>query len=249
MDRDDHDGRVALVTGSSRGVGAETVRRLVGHGFATVINYRDKARRAETLAEELRAAGTTALPVRADLTDAMAVERMLASVDREFGRLDLLILNASGGMERDAAPDYALRLNRDAQVRLAEAAVPLLGDGGRIVFVTSHQAHFHGIRPVPDAYRPVAASKQAGERALRDRIPSFDRAGVRLTVVSGDLITDTITVRLLERAEPGTVAARAAGVGTLLTVAEFADAVVAAALDAHTPTGHTVFVGGRDYLA
>ncbi|HLT61624.1 MAG TPA: hypothetical protein VK020_10555, partial [Microlunatus sp.] len=84
---------------------------------------------------------------------------------------------------------------------------------------------------------------------LRDRIPSFDRAGVRLTVVSGDLITDTITVRLLERAEPGTVAARAAGVGTLLTVAEFADAEVAAALDALSPTGHTVFVDGRDYLA
>ncbi len=239
---------MALVTGSSRGVGAETVRGLVRRGIAAVINYRDKANRAEALAAELQAEGGSVLAVRADLTDGAAVARMFDAIGEKFGRLDVVILNASGGMERGAAADYAMALNRDAQVRLVEGAQRLMTAGGRIVFVTSHQAHFYGERPVPDAYRPVAESKQAGELALRRLIPELGRSGLRLTVVSGDMITDTITVKMLERAEPGTVAAREAGAGSLLTVQEFADTIIAATLDQDTPTGHTVYVGGADYL-
>ncbi|WP_152360802.1 SDR family oxidoreductase [Microlunatus speluncae] len=241
-------GRVALVTGSSRGVGAETVRGLVRRGFAAVINYRDKANRAEALAAELRAEGGSVLTVRADLTDGAAVGRMFEVITETFGRLDLVILNASGGMEREVAADYAMTLNRDAQLGVVEAAGRLMGPGGRIVFVTSHQAHFFRERAVPDAYRPVAESKLAGELALRELIPDLDHSGLRLTVVSGDMITDTITVKMLERAQPGTVAAREAGAGSLLTVQEFSCAIIAAALDDHSPTGHTIYVGGADYL-
>lgn len=237
------------MTGSSRGVGAETVRGLVRRGIAAVINYRDKAKRAEALAEEVRAEGGSVITVRADLTDPAAVDRLCDAVDEEFGRLDYLILNASGGMERDVSPDYAMRLNRDAQVQLAERALRLLVPGSKIVFVTSHQSHFYGQRPVPDAYRPVAESKLAGELALRDRIPALEQAEVRLTVVSGDMIADTITVKMLERAQPGTVAAREDGAGSLLTVRSFAEAVVTAALDDDSPTGHTIYVGGADYLS
>ncbi len=95
----------------------------------------------------------------------------------------------------------------------------------------------------------MAESKLAGERALRERIPALDEAGIRLAVVSGDLIADTITVRMLERSEPGTVAAREAGAGSLLTVQSFAEAVVTATLDEDAPSGHTVYVGGADYLS
>ena len=240
---------MALVTGSSRGVGAETVRGLVRQGISAVINYRDKAKRAETLAEELRAAGGSVITVQADITDPAAVDRLCDVVAAEFGRLDYLILNASGGMERDVSPDYAMVLNRDSQIYLAERAQRLMPPGGKIVFITSHQSHFYGQRPVEGAYRPVAESKLAGERALRERIPALDEAGIRLTVVSGDLIADTITVRMLERSEPGTVAAREAGAGSLLTVQSFAEAVVTATLDEDAPTGHTVYVGGADYLS
>lgn len=245
---DDHAGKVALVTGSSRGVGAETVRGLVRQGIAAVVNYRDKANRANALADELRAEGGRVLTVQADVTDSASVKHLRDAIVEEFQGLDLLILNASGGMERDADETYAMRLNRDAQVTLVETMLPVLRPGGRIVFVTSHQAHFFGQREVPDAYRPVAESKQAGERALRERIPTLEAAGLKLTVVSGDLIADTITVKMLERAQPGTVAAREAGAGRVLTVPEFAEAVVAAALDPAAPSGETIFVGGADYL-
>jgi 3-oxoacyl-[acyl-carrier protein] reductase len=172
---------------------------------------------------------------------------MLGTVKAAYGRIDVLILNASGGMERDVDPGYALRLNRDAQLSLVEQAMDLMPRGSRIVFVTSHQAHFHGSRQVIDAYEPVARSKRAGEDALRARIPELTARGIDLIVVSGDMIEGTITVVLLERASPGIVDARRSQVGQIPTVQEFASAVASAATAVH-PTGHTVYVGGHDYL-
>ncbi|WP_432278091.1 SDR family oxidoreductase [Nocardia carnea] len=193
------------------------------------------------------AAGGHASAIGADLSDAAAVTAMLDEIRREFGRLDVLVLNASGGLERDADPGYALRLNRDAQVRLATLALPLMPAGGRIVFVTSHQAHFHDRGgPLPQGYEPVAASKRAGEHALRALIPDFTAHGIGFVVVSGDMIDGTIVVRLLERRDPEAVATRRTG-GPLPTLDQFAEAV-AGSIDTVVPCGHTTYVGGHDYL-
>lgn len=240
-------GRVALVTGASRGIGAETARLLAAAGARVFVNYREKVRRAGRVVEEITEAGGVAFAVGADLTDPAAVRAMIEDIRERCGRLDLLVLNASGGMERDAGPDYALRLNRDAQLSLVDAALPVLAPSARIVFVTSHDAHFHGDRPTFDAYEPVAASKRAGEDALRQRIPDLTARGITLVIVSGDMIEGTITPTLLERRHPGAIEARRAQAGSLPTVAEFA-AEVAAAATAPVDSGHTVYVGGEDYL-
>jgi len=171
---------------------------------------------------------------------------MLEDIKRRFGRLDILVLNASGGLERDADPCYAMRLNRDAQARLARVAVPLMPPGGRIVFVTSHQAHFHGHKPVPAEYLPVAVSKRAGEDALREMRATFEPKQIALVVVSGDMIDGTSTVRLLERWNPDAVAARRA-VAPLPTVSEFASAIVRA-IQEPDQDRETIYVGGQDYL-
>jgi 3-oxoacyl-[acyl-carrier protein] reductase len=118
--------------------------------------------------------------------------------------------------------------------------------GGRIVFVTSHQAHFHPRKPVPADYLPVAASKRAGEKALRQMRPTLEAKGVALVVISGDMIDGTITVRLLERRDPDAVAARRAA-APLPTVSEFASAIVRATQEADRD-GQTIYVGGADYL-
>ena len=89
-------GKTALVTGSSRGIGADTVRYFAQAGANVVINYRNKAPRAEKLAAELRGLGVEALVVGADLTDPESVQAMFAEVERTFGALDILVLNASG---------------------------------------------------------------------------------------------------------------------------------------------------------
>ncbi|MEV0703654.1 SDR family oxidoreductase [Saccharopolyspora sp. NPDC050389] len=240
-------GRIALVTGGSRGIGAETARLLGAAGARVFVNYREKAKRAQRVVDEIARAGGAASAVRADLTDQAAVAAMANEIRDLCGRLDVLVLNASGGMERDVPPDYALRLNRDAQLSLVDAAAPLLSPSARIVFVTSHQAHFHGSRPTYDEYEPVAASKRAGEDALRDRIPGLAARGISLVVVSGDMIEGTITPTLLERARPGIIGARRAQAGSLPTISGFATEIVSAAT-APLETGHTVYVGGEDYL-
>ncbi|MGV9676675.1 SDR family oxidoreductase [Nocardia sp. NPDC003482] len=239
--------RIVLITGASRGIGAQTARILAARGDHVVVNYREKRRRAQDLVDEIGAVGGSASIAGADLSDAAAATELIESTVARFGRLDALVLNASGGLEQGAPPGYAMAINRDAQVRLTRAALPRLSAGGRIVFVTSHQAHFHGRKPVPADYEPIAASKRAGEDALRAMIPEFDRRAIGFTVVSGDMIDGTIIVRLLGRRDPAAVAARTAH-GPLPTVPEFATAVADATTNPSDP-GATVYIGGPDYLA
>ncbi|GLJ79281.1 SDR family oxidoreductase [Microbacterium imperiale] len=235
-------GRTALVTGSSRGIGADTARYFAQAGANVVINFRNKAPRAEKLAAELRELGVEVLVVGADLTDRASVDEMFAAVRETFGHLDLLVLNASGGMEGGMAEDYALTLNRDAQVGTLESALPLLEDGSRVVFVTSHQAHFIRTTPTMPEYEAVALSKRAGEDALRERIEELSERGIGFVVVSGDMIEGTITATLLERANPGAIATRRESAGKLYNVSEFAAEIALAAVEP-IPADHTRLVG------
>ncbi|WP_395090111.1 SDR family oxidoreductase [Armatimonas sp.] len=231
--------KVALVTGASRGIGAATALLLAEGGTDVVINYRSKAPRAEEVAAQVESLGRQALLAQADITDAAERSAMAESVRAHFGHLDLLILNASGGMEKDKEAGYALRLNRDAQLATLDALLPLMAPGSRVVFVTSHWAHFYGTYPVAPVYEAVAASKKAGEDALRARIPELAARGIRLTIVSGDGIEGTITVKLLERVQRGALDSSR----DLPTIAEFAAAIVASATDDSLPSGHIAFIG------
>ncbi|HEU4806918.1 MAG TPA: SDR family oxidoreductase [Homoserinimonas sp.] len=235
-------GKRALVTGSSRGIGADTAGLLAAAGARVVINYRNKEKRALQLVEKIEAAGGSAIAVGADLTDPESVAAMMQTVNSEFGGLDVLVLNASGGMESGMAEDYAMLLNRDAQVGVLTAALPLLSPGSRVVFVTSHQAHFIRTTETMPEYQSVALSKRAGEDALREMIPQLQEAGIEFVVVSGDMIEGTITATLLERANPGAIDSRKQAAGRLYNVGEFAAEVAAAAVDP-VPADNTRYVG------
>lgn len=241
-------GKVALVTGSSRGIGADTAAYLAAAGAAVVVNYRSKAPRADKVVAAIEAAGGRAIAVGADLTDAASVTSMFEQAVAAFGPVDVLVLNASGGMETGMGEDYAMRLNRDAQVNVVDNALPHLADGARIVFVTSHQAHFIRTTPTMPEYVPVALSKRAGEDALRAKLPELEAAGVEFVVVSGDMIEGTITATLLERANPGAIAARKSDAGRLYNVSEFAAEVAAAAVDP-IPADNTRYVGDTSGFA
>lgn len=159
MDREP--ARIILVTGGSRGLGARVARQL--------------------------GSAETHVVVTRDISDEFESAEVIETIADRFGRLDTLILNSSDALDTGADPACAMRLNRDAQRRLALAALPLMPVGGRIVFVTSHQAHFFPDKAVPKGYTAVAASMRAGETALLTRRSEFRRAGVQLTVVSGDM--------------------------------------------------------------
>ncbi len=236
------DGLRALVTGSSRGIGAETAAYLAEAGASVVINFRNKEARAIKLVDKIVAAGGSAIAIGADLTDPVSVAAMFDTIESEWGGLDILVMNASGGMESGMAEDYAMQLNRDAQVTLLKTALPLLAPGSRVVFVTSHQAHFIHSTPTMPEYLPVALSKRAGEDALLEMIPILDAANIGFVVVSGDMIEGTITATLLERANPGAISARKDSAGRLYNVGEFAAEIAAAAVEP-IPENHTRLVG------
>jgi NAD(P)-dependent dehydrogenase (short-subunit alcohol dehydrogenase family) len=241
-------GARVLVTGSSRGIGADTVRYFAEAGAKVVVNYRNKEKRALQLVAKIEEAGGEAIAIGADLTDEASLATMFDTVRDAWGGLDVLVMNASGGMETGMAEDYALKLNRDAQVALLTAALPLLAPGSRVVFVTSHQAHFIRSTETMPEYLPVALSKRAGEDALREMLPQLETAGVEFVVVSGDMIEGTITATLLERSNPGAISSRKESAGKLYNVAEFAAEVASAAVDP-VPADHTRLVGDTSGFA
>lgn len=239
-------GRTALVTGASRGIGAAVAMLLAKQGADVAINFRSKGSRAEEIAAEVHGLGRRSLLAQADLTDESGVNAMAGAIKKTFGQLHVLVLNASGGLEKDKPASYAMELNLTAQVRVLDAMLPMMAAGGCIVFVTSHLAHFYGRKPVYAAYEEIAASKKAGEDALRSRMPQFEARGLRLAIVSGDMIEGTITPKLLERTQRGLIESRRGQAGVLPTVQEFAAAIVDAAADASRPNGHVAFVGTTD---
>lgn len=240
-------GKVALVTGASRGIGAAVAQILAERGADIVINYRSKVSRAEEIATNIRAMGRRVVLVQADITNESEVSEMMQSISTHFARLDLLVLNASGGLEKNKSANYAMDLNLTAQERLVDLAVPWMQSCGRIVFVTSHLAHFYGRKPVYDLYEPVAASKYAGEQALRARIAQLMDSGISLAVVSGDLIEGTITPKLMERSNRGFINERREQAGSLPSVEDFASVIADTCAYSSLSSGATVFVGSTEW--
>ncbi len=238
--------RVALLTGGSRGIGAATALTLAKHGYDVALTYRNKAARAQEVVESILQHGQRSLALACDLTNPGDVQRSIQEISQWSAHLDALVLNASGGLERDLValdPDYPTHLNRDAQLSFVEAALPLLAQGSTITLVTSHWAHLYGQMEQLPAYEPVAASKYAGEQALRARQDEFTALGIRLLVVTGDLIEGTITPKLLERTAPGLIAQRRATQGALPTATEMGQQVALATLNPTLVSGSLVVVG------
>ena len=136
-------GKVALVTGGSRGIGAAIVRRLAEDGAAVAFTYSASGAAAEALADEIEAQGRRALPLQADSADSEAVRGAVADTAARLGRLDILVNNA-GVLVRNRVEAVALEdldrmyaVNVRAPFVATQAAVPHLGEGGRVIMIGS----------------------------------------------------------------------------------------------------------------
>ena len=146
--------RVVLVTGASRGIGRAIALELARAGFAVGVNYLSRRDQAEATVATITAGGGEAAPFQADVADSQAVERLFASLDQRWGRLDALVNNAGVGARIDSltAIDDAtwrrtLAVNLDGAFYCLRAAVPRLraAGGGRIVNISSGAAKTGGL--------------------------------------------------------------------------------------------------------
>lgn len=197
---------VALVTGGSRGIGAETVRLLAKEGYAVGINYRERGDAADALADEIRASGGTAVAVQGDVGEPADIERMFAEVDDSLGRLTALVNNAGMvGCDRVVADfeaeflDRLMRVNVIGIMLCAREAVRRMstrlgGQGGAIVNVSSMAATIGG-RPRRTDY---ASSKRAVEGFTVGLAKEVGREGIRVNAVRPavtltDMVSDVTT--------------------------------------------------------
>lgn len=140
------DGKVALVTGASRGIGAAIATRLAEDGADVALTYRVGRDDAERIAKRIESAGRRALLIQADSADQEAVAGAVRRTAEELGRLDVLVNNAGIGtmapIEQltDDDRDRTIAVHVTAAFTAARAAAPLLGDGGRIISIGSNLA-------------------------------------------------------------------------------------------------------------
>lgn len=184
-------GRLTVVTGGGRGIGAAISRRLAADGSDVVIGYRSDRDAAERVAEDVRAAGRRALAVQADVTDAAAVEALLAAADG-LGPLTGLVTNAGAatavGRLEDLPVDAVradLELNLLGTLLPIRAAVPRLrAAGGAIVTISSGAATLGS----PGEFVHYAAAK-AGVDALTVGLSKELAAdGIRINAVAPGLV-------------------------------------------------------------
>lgn len=135
----EQNGKVAIVTGASRGIGASIAQRLGQDGFTVVVNYSGSAKSAEEVVAKIEAAGGHAITAQADVSDAATVARMFESAEAAFGGVDVLVNNA-GIMKLatiadsdDALFDSQIAINLKGTFNTLREAGKRLRDGGRIV--------------------------------------------------------------------------------------------------------------------
>jgi len=184
-------GRVALVTGASRGIGAAIASRLAQAGAAVAINYRESASKANDLASGLTQGGHRVLAVRCDVSQAEDVARMIQRVEAELGQVDILVNNAGIALRRTIDDlseedfDRTIAVNLKSAFLCVKAVLPGMRSKGwgRIVNITSGAARSAGT--IGPHYN---ASKAGMEGLTRGYAARLAASGITVNNVAPSLI-------------------------------------------------------------
>ncbi|PKG22018.1 enoyl-[acyl-carrier-protein] reductase FabL [Niallia nealsonii] len=181
--------KVALVTGSSRGIGKATAIRLAKEGYDIVINYARSKKAAEETAAEITALGRKVLLVKANVGDVEKIKYMFAEIKKEFGKLDVFVNNAASGVLRpimeleESHWNWTMNINSKALLFCAQEAAKLMDNGGKIVSISSLGA----IRYLEN-YTTVGVSKAAVEALTRYLAVELSPKNIIVNAVSGGAV-------------------------------------------------------------
>jgi 3-oxoacyl-[acyl-carrier protein] reductase len=185
-------GKTALITGGSRGIGAAIAARLAEDGAGLVIGYSGNAQAAETVAAEVRSMGRRTVAIQADIRDPAAVPRLFAEAVAAFGRVDIVVANA--GVElidtpftdySEAQHDLVFDINVKGTFFTLQEPARTLPDGGRIIFISSNTTRLllpgfavYGASKLAPHYFVQVLAKELGPRRItvNSVIPGATRA-------------------------------------------------------------------------
>jgi enoyl-[acyl-carrier protein] reductase III len=190
------EGKVALITGSGRGIGRAIALHLAERGADVVVNFFRNRAPAEETAHQIEKLGRRAVVVKADVGDPEGIERLFAATGQAFGALDILVCNAASGYNRPVMEqrikgwDWTMNINARAALFCAQKAVPLMRQRGRGYIV--NQSSIGSQRVLPD-YVVVGASKAALEAVTRYLAIELSPLGIVVNAVSGGaVLTDAL---------------------------------------------------------
>lgn len=177
--------KVAIITGSSRGIGAEIARTLAGAGAKVIVNYHGNQKAAEAVCTAIVEAGGESLPVRADVSNSAEMRKLFDAAIEHFSRVDILVNNAGVLISRNMAEisdedfDRVLNINVKSVFYALREASTRLADGGRVVSLSSTVT-----RLMLPNYGAYAASKGAVEQLTRVFAKEQGGRGIAANIVS-----------------------------------------------------------------
>ena len=193
----DLNGKVALVSGASRGIGRACAEALAACGASVIVNFLNSAEGAKEVVNSIQSCGGQAIAVRADVSERDDVQAMMDVIDEHFGKLDIIVSNAAAGGFRpltQATPasfDSIMRMNTAPLLWLTQAALPLFQSSegiSRVIAISSHGS----IRGIAN-YGLIGTSKAALESLVRHLAFELGRSGVNVNaIMPGIVATDAI---------------------------------------------------------
>ncbi len=204
-------GKVALVPGGSRGLGAATAAALAAEGADVAISYVASAEKAETVVRQLQQSGVRAIAVKSDQADTSAARSLIDAVVAHFGKLDILVNNAAIAVQGKTVDDPTLdtvNLDRQWQINVmgtvatTRAAAPVLSDGGRILFIGSllgSRVPFAGVADYAGTKAAIAGYAKGVARDLGPRNITVNvvQPGVMPTDMSKEALGDVVPDALM----------------------------------------------------
>lgn len=194
--------KVAIVTGSSRGIGAHIAKALSGVGARVVVNYAGNQKAADQVVADIQSGGGNAITVRADVSNSVEVKTMFDAAIAQFGKVDILVNNAGIALYKriedttDEDFDRLIAINVKGVFFTLREAATRLERGGRIVNFSSSVT-----RLMLPTYGPYSASKAAVEQLTRVFAKEVGARGITVNSVSpGPTNTELFTVGKSEEA-------------------------------------------------